>query len=238
MELTGKDDNKLGCDIITKDAESAEIMHFDNLRNLHYCEVFLMCGDAGSGVYNTTGLNNEEDPRDTCPDSIMSDFSIEAVKNQYKVLGASLNPPRYWLIDSAELPIGTNVQIFDGLKARWFATLQPRAISGGQPYIPATIQRKSTWIFEAGKPVFIMDDPTGTAWVMKSYTDFVDQNLTYENLETLGKRLKLPVGWSYRVRVLENDLILQPSKGIARIAQDELQNTYDACDEGACNYKP
>lgn len=73
---------------------------------------------------------------------------------------------------------------------------------------------------------------------MKSYTDFVDKSLKYESLETLDKKLKLPLGWSYRVRVLEQDLILRPFKGIARIVQDELQNTYDALDEGTCNYQP
>ncbi|WP_148705483.1 hypothetical protein [Methanosarcina siciliae] len=205
---------------------------------MHYCEIFLMCGDAGSGVYNTTDLNNEKNPKDTCPDSIMVNFSTEAVKKQYDVPGVSLNPPRYFLLDSVDIPTGTKVRDFSGLKARWMANLQAGAISGGQPYIPATIERKSTWFFEKNKPVFILDDPEGTSWVMKSYTDFVDKNLKYENLETLGERLKLPSGWSYRARVLDEDLILRPFKGIARIVQDELQNTYDALDEGTCNYQP
>lgn len=122
MRLTVKEEGESGCDLIMKDGESAELMHFDNLRNLHYCEIFLMCGDAGSGVYNTTGLNNEKNPKDTCPDSIMVNFSTEAVKKQYDVPGVSLNPPRYFLLDSVDIPTGTKVRDFSGLKARWMLT--------------------------------------------------------------------------------------------------------------------
>jgi hypothetical protein len=35
-------------------------------------------------------------------------------------------------------------------------------------------------------------------------------DLTYENLKTLDKKLKLPPGWTYRVRVLDQDLELRP----------------------------
>jgi hypothetical protein len=98
-----------------------------------------------------------------------------------------------------------------------------------------TVDRESTWFFDKGKPVFILDDPNGTVWVMKSYTDVMDEDLTYEDLDTLDTRLELPEGWSYRVEVLDEDLTMAPVNGTARITQDELQNTYDACDEGACN---
>lgn len=83
-----------------------------------------------------------------------------------------------------------------------------------------------------------MDDPEGTPWVMKSYTNSLYPDLTYENLKTLDKKLRLPPGWTYRVKVLGQDLELRPFKGTARITQDELQNTYDACIEGTCNYQP
>ena len=72
---------------------------------------------------------------------------------------------------------------------------------------------------------------------MKSYTDIVDKNLTYNDLQTLGTKLKMPPGWKYRVEVLPENLTMVPVNGTARITQDELQNTYDACDNGACNVK-
>jgi len=214
------------------------------MRDVRYCEVFLMCGDAGSNVYNTASLNNKKDPKDTCPKELLANFSTEAVKEQYQVQGVFLNGPRYFLMDSMNIPTGTKVRDFNGLEARWMTNLQlPPGIRVGAgktetAYVPSTVERKSEFFFDRCKPVFILDDPNGTAWVMKSYSKSVDPNLTYDGLQTLGTRLKLPPGWKYRVEVRDQDLTIAPVNGTQRITQDELQNTYDACDEGACTYKP
>ena len=230
---------KSGCDMGLEDRKSARNMTFEDLYNSRYCEIFLICGDEGSPVYNTTGLNNEEDPKDTAPASIMANFSTEAVKEQYKVPGVSLNPPRYWLLDSIRIPTGTRIRDFAGLKARWMATLTPGATAGGQPYIPVAISRESTFKWKNGQTAFILDDPFGMPWIMKSYTNFVDKNLTYGSLSMLGKKLKLPPNWKFRTTVLPQDLLeVTTSSGEARLIQDELQNTYDACDDGIFNYKP
>jgi hypothetical protein len=226
-----------------KDNKSVEKTHFDNMRDVRYCEIFLMCGNAGSNVYNTAGLNNEKNPNDTSPHSIVANFSTEAVKEQYQVQGVFLNGPRHFTMDSFDILMGTEVRDFNGLKARWVNALylQPgvnlSANSNKTAYIPSTAKRNSTWFFDKGKPAFILDDPNGTAWVMKSYSNIVDKNLTYKNLPTLGTKLKLPPGWKYRAKALPENLTMVPVNGTARITQDELQNTYDACDKGACNYK-
>jgi hypothetical protein len=73
---------------------------------------------------------------------------------------------------------------------------------------------------------------------ISTLAECIVSDLTYENLQTLDKKLKLPPGWKYRVKVLDQDLELRPFKGTVRITQDELQKTYDACDEGACNFQP
>ena len=39
---------------------------------------------------------------------------------------------------------------------------------GGTAYKPTTIERKTEFGFSTGKPVFILDDPQGKSWVMKS----------------------------------------------------------------------
>jgi hypothetical protein len=244
MRLTGKEEGKLSCDVVMKDGELTEVMRFDNMRDMRYCEVFLICGDVGANVYNTIGLNNEKNPKDTCPDSIMVNFSTGAVMEQYDVQGVFLNGPRNFILDSMNIPTGTMVRDFKGLKARWMGNLHlPPGVSLGAKktetaYIPTTIDRKSEFFFVKGQPVFILDDPEGTPWVMKSYTNRLYPDLTYENLKTLDRKLKLPPGWKYRIKVLDQNLELRPFKGTARITQDELQNTYDACDKGACNYQP
>jgi len=37
---------------------------------------------------------------------------------------------------------------------------------------------------------------------------------------------------------VDKDLAVSTPLGFDWITQDELQNTYDACEEGACNIKP
>ena len=57
-----------------------------------------------------------------------------------------------------------------------------------------------------------------------------------------GNKLKLPPGWKYRVKVLDQDLTIKAVNGVAHITQDDLQNAYDACfQEGgqkACTIQP
>jgi hypothetical protein len=106
------------------------------------------------------------------------------------------------------------------------------------PYSPLQSHRKSTFTFEKGKPVFILEDAQGTPWVMQAFGQIIDKSLTYDTLKDLGSKLKPAPGWKFRVAVLDKDLILSTPQGYNWIVQDELQNTYDACKEGACNFQP
>ncbi len=92
--------------------------------------------------------------------------------------------------------------------------------------------------FVKGLPVFILESPDGMPWITQAYSNIVDPNLTYVDLQTLDKKLKLPPGWKYRVEVLDQDLTIRAVDGHAKIVQDDLENTYDACFDGACSYKP
>ena len=73
---------------------------------------------------------------------------------------------------------------------------------------------------------------------MQAWGQLVDKSITYDSLKDLGAKLKPPAGWKFRVAVLDEDLVISTPKGYHWIVQDELQNTYDACKEGACNFKP
>ncbi len=90
----------------------------------------------------------------------------------------------------------------------------------------------------AGSPAFILDDPDGDSWVMKSASLIVDPDQTYESLKDLGGRLKPAPGWSFRTVTLEQDLVLLSDDGNVRITQDELGNTYDRVGGPFSNYKP
>jgi hypothetical protein len=100
------------------------------------------------------------------------------------------------------------------------------------------VERDTKLGINKGSPAFILDDPAGDCWVMKSASLIVDPNQTYESLKDLGSRLTPEPGWRFRTVVLEQDLVLTPDNGHAKITQDELGNTYDRAGGAFSNYKP
>ena len=179
---------------------------------------------------------------DTCPAAMWDKVSVEALKSKYNVLGAYKNGPRGWTMDTITLPVGP-IETFEGIEARWMGEGKlPKGtdlkVAHMEPYKPLQSHRKSSLLFKKGKPVFVLQDPEGTPWVMQAFGQIVDPSLTYDSLRDLGEKIKPPKGWKYRVAVLDQDLTVSTPKGYNWIVQDELQNTYDACKEGACNIQP
>jgi hypothetical protein len=226
---------------VPQDGVNAKVMRFDDLRDMRYAEVFLIGGngitkDLQAAFYNSTGRNNSADPRNTCPAALWAKVDPEKLKEEYDVLGVFKNGPRHWVMDWIEIPVGAE-RNFDGFNARWFGQVQlPKGVNlhekGSTGYHPTTVARKSQMGFNAGQPVFILEDPEGRPWVMQAYGLIDDPSLTYEILMTLDQKLKnMPVGWKYRVQVIDQDLVIHAdSTGTAYIVQDELGNTYDLCD--------
>lgn len=222
----------------------AKMMEFDELRDARYCELFFITGTPDTGLtanfVNSSALNNAADPKDFCPASVWDKITPDALKAEYEVAGVFKNGPRHWVNDWVKLPAG-GVGTFAGLEARWFGKVDlPKGFGtqGATAYNPTTVARKSSMGFDAGQPVFILDDPDGTPWVMQAFTTLVDKDLSYDSLKDLGNTLQLADGWSFRVKVLDEPLTIQAVDGVAQIVQDELQGTYDACFETACSYKP
>lgn len=225
---------------------SPKDMKYTSLRGVIYCEVWLFKGTPETGIagvyYNTSDLNNKANKKDTCPADIWAKITVPDLEKQYDVIAAYKNGLRGWTMDWIDLPVGP-VVAFDGLKTRWMGQGEiPKGMglqaAHMEPYKPLQSHRKSTMFFEKGKPVFILEDSAGTPWVMQAWGQLVDTGLTYDGLKDLGSKLKPPAGWKYRVVTLKEDLTISTPQGYNWIVQDELQNTYDACKEGACNIKP
>ena len=232
---------------IPQDGAASTVMRFTGLNNSGYCEIFLIGGDPfdlEGAVYNTTALNNPAVPADSCPANMWSKVDAKTLKDEYHVLGVFKNGPRHWMYDWIELPVGAQ-RSFDGLQARWMAQvkLPPNILERGSTfYKPTTVERKSHQGYAKGQTVFILDDPKGTPWVMQAYSLIVDPNLKYDDLKTLGTKLKLPPGWKYRFKQLDQDLEVHAINGKAWIVQDDLEGTYNACfiqdGQTACTYQP
>ena len=130
---------------------------------------------------------------------------------------------------------------FNGLDARWVMWLDvPKEMRKHESvaYKEINGKRDTELGINTGSPAFILDDPDGDSWVMKSASLIVDPNQTYESLKDLGGRLKPASGWKFRTEVLEQDLVLTSDDGKVKITQDELGNTYDRVGGPYSNYKP
>jgi len=60
---------------------------------------------------------------------------------------------------------------------------------------------------------------------MQSYSQIVNPTLSIKDLSALEQQLKMPVGWTYKSRVLDRDLSLV-ANGVAYVLQDNLSNSY------------
>ncbi|MGB2664156.1 MAG: hypothetical protein WAK48_09145 [Candidatus Acidiferrum sp.] len=88
------------------------------------------------------------------------------------------------------------------------------------------MDRQNRYVYEKGKNVYELVSPDGHVYVMQSYSQGIDKTLNEDGLQTLAMRLKLPKGWQYRVRKVDDDVIVLNIAGKAHVIQDDLQNSY------------
>jgi hypothetical protein len=230
---------------LPEDDTGAKLMRFDGARGLRYTEIFIIGGNAITkhlvgGVYNTVGLNCPDGTGDTCPQEILDGVDVDRLAKEYEAISAFQNGPRLWCLDWAEVMVGRE-RDFNGLKARWVMGLDvPKEMRKHESvaYKPISGKRDTELGINAGSPAFILDDPVGDSWVMKSASLIVDPTQTYESLADLVSRLEPKPGWNFRTGELDKDLVLTPDDGAVKITQDELGNTYDRVGGAYSNYKP
>ena len=72
-----------------------EMMTFDNLRAVQYCEMWLFKGTPETGIagvyFNTSNLNNSADKLDTCPPALFDKITVESLVASYDVIAAYKN---------------------------------------------------------------------------------------------------------------------------------------------------
>jgi hypothetical protein len=228
---------------LPQDDTGAKLMRFENVRGQRYTEIFLIGGHVFhvvGGIYNTIGLNATNGAGDTCPQPVLDRVNVDALQEQYHTMGAFKNGPRLWTLDWVEVMVAKE-RDFNGLKARWVMWLDvPKEMRKHESVAYKTIhgKRDTQLGINTGSPVFLLDDPDGNTWCMKSASLIVDPNQTYDSLKDLSGRLKPAAGWKFRTKVLEKDLVLTADNGAVNITQDELGNTYDRVGGPYSNYKP
>ena len=198
-----------------------------NLRNQRYCEVLYgkrHYFKLEVKVFNTQGLN-------LCPEDQWKTLTKESIEKTYSASFVVLNGPRYWMMDeikAAGATVNQTKESFGGIEMNLRATIElglMKQLMGSKHYSPNEIVRTTAFIYKAGTPVYELTSPAGDVYVMQSYSQIVNPNLTVSDLPDLAKQLKLPTGWTYKSRVLEQELSLV-ANGIAYVLQDNLSNSY------------
>lgn len=202
-------------------------------RNVRYCEVvptYRQGLTLHTEIWNTLGLND-------CPADAWVALDAERLQDELGAVNVSLNGPRYWVVDEisalGSVTAAGNRTSFGGIEMEQRAVLETRLRSdliGSQLYTPNTVQRDTRYVFYAGEFIYILKGASGDVYVMQSYSQIVDPDLTPAKLNELGTSLALPEGWRYEVVLLQEDLILI-SDGMTTVVNDDFLNTYQLADK-------
>ncbi len=196
-----------------------------DMRGVRYGEVLAMfLRDTGleAEVYGTQMLND-------CPQHLWQTLDADVITKEMGAMFVKLNGPRYWVLDG----FGTKVDVvepvfreFNGLNMRRIAILSLGTDFSPGAYVERKVNRGAVFFWDAGKKVFELVNPQGVVYVMQALCISVDSNMSEQSLDTLGQRLSMPEGWSYRVRVLSEELIVDTTATVATVLQDEFENSY------------
>lgn len=220
--------------------ESTSWKSFENTRGLafHGMGAFVGTGKAQRAhVYTAASIPvDPEAYKKVDPKKLAAELEVDM---------CAVNSGRFWMMDEIKLLVG-EMQNFHGMELCWGGDMTgAEMVSQMQnAYMPSLIRRSTVWTFKAGKSVCLLREPNGAVWVLQEYTKAVDPDLTPDNLDQLGGKLKnLPQGWTFETKILEKDLVLDTSKagGWAAIIRDDLHCTYQGCGYGAdtsANYVP
>ncbi|MEM1112174.1 MAG: haloalkane dehalogenase [Pseudomonadota bacterium] len=202
---------------------------------LRYCEILLVSLPGGvlqAEVYNTIGLNN-------CPQDQWDALDADAIAEEFMVIAAVKNGPRFWLMDTlASLdnedtqpaPDEGDITRFGDIDMRLLATVMPSGASfEASAYQESTVERNTLYTFNRGRRIYELESPEGVRYIMQSMSLIIDPNLQIYQLIDLDERLNLPTGWVYRTRILQADLQLA-ADGLATVITDDLSNTYQRVD--------
>ncbi len=194
-----------------------------NLSGKRYGEVLLVTpGEVGpqAAVYNTFGLND-------CPAELWSALDAKAIAAENGAATALLDGPRYWLMNEIEKPTqGPRIiKNFGGIDMVLESQTLLSAMNPA-PYTANQVHRHSVSTFDAGEEVYELCDPALRRWLMQTWSQIVDPNLSRSDLPGLGERLDLPAGWTYQARTLTSPLSIDTTTHAAQVLRDDLTNSY------------
>lgn len=197
-----------------------------NMHGKRYCEILLLnlkSDGIHAEVFNTYPLND-------CPQAQWEAIDTAAVATAENVVFAAANGPRYWAMDSVVKSDMAEVfmKSFGGMDMNRYASVYVGTSPADLmlPYNPHAVNRKAAFTFNAGSTVFMLHDAEGKTYVMQSWSQQIDPQLSEQDLYTLNDRLQIPDGWTYDYKTLEEDFVVETRAEDAQVLGDDLRNTY------------
>jgi hypothetical protein len=197
----------------------------DDVRGVRYGEIiaaFQRDGRFEAEVFGTQFLND-------CPQDLWDGLDADALAEEMGALMVKLNGPRHWVLDGMGTKVNAMEPVlreFNGLLMRRLAVIDLGDSPGTSPYTEVKVDRGAVFFFDAGRPVYELVNPDGLAYVMQALCIGVDATMSEDSLVTLGDRLAMPDGWSYRTRILDAELVVDTTGTVATVLQDEFENSY------------
>jgi len=196
-----------------------------DVRGVRYGEVivaYLRDGRIEAEVFGTQFLND-------CPQDLWDGLDAAAIAEEMGAVAVKLNGPRYWVLDGMGTKVNAMEPVlreFNGILMRRLAVIDLGDKVSPGPYTEVHVDRGAVFFFDAGKPVYELVAPDGRAYVMQALCVGVDPTITEASLTGLGERLDMPDGWTYRTRILDEELVVDTTATVATVLQDELENSY------------
>jgi len=210
--------------------DHTERIHVKDSRGLRFC---------GMGAFVGTGRAQRAHVYTAAMFPVLPDthqkINAEKLARELEVDMCAVNSGRFWMMDEYEYT-GSDVVDFDGVPMRWAGDMTGSEMLSEfeNAYTPSLIYRNTEWIFHAGKPVYLLREPSGAVWVLQEMTPDIDPSLDPADLSGLGAKLKLPDGWKFETKILDKELSLNTAHagGWAAIMRDELGSAYQGCGYG------
>ncbi len=187
----------------------------ENWRGRAFYEILFMNRKAdGSAVgfyYNSLGLDLEGS--NEVMDARFRALKADTLKKEYSSDAVIFNGPRRLVANSIIGMIawdGGKKTVIDTIPYRVLGVFEDKGVSEELPAYQVVVSKRSnSFKFNAGETVYELITPKGAIYTMFSLSLKIDPKNTIENLPTLGERLKLPEGWKFRTRKLDQDMILK-----------------------------
>ena len=118
-------------------------------------------------------------------------------------------------------------RVFGGYTYDLVATLSRRSseINKRQNYTEQIIDRYTDFIFLKGRKIYELITDKNVIYTLQAASQEIIKDQKPEDLDSLQEKLKLPDGWTFRIRVPADDVIFK-IRGEAHVIQDEFRNTY------------